>query len=239
MSTDSTQLRPMEVGDIFGEAWKLYQENYVLFWSVTAIPLIIAAILNLFVLGGLLGYILSEVAIGAIVWAVSARYLGRAIEAMEPYSQIGAGQFVQLIISELLATIVIVIGLVFLIVPGIYLAVKLALIPQAIVIERQSIFGAWSRSWQLTDGHFWRTLGVGILIVLVAMGAAIVAGILAAALGKLGGIAGPIINILAFPFVYGAATMLYYDLRHRKEGFGQVATAAPAGSPMGGTPEPV
>lgn len=238
MTTDSTQLRPMEVGDIFGEAWTLYQENFVLFWSVLAIPLIIAAILNLIIFGGIVGGILSDVAIGAIVWAISARYLGRAIDAMEPYRQIGAGQFVQLVISMILAGIVIAIGLIFFIIPGIFLAVKLAFIPQAIVIERQSIFGAWGRSWELTASHFWRVLGVGILIILVYLGAAFVGAILAAPFGRLGGLVGPIINIIAFPYVYGAGTMLYYDLRHRKEGFGQASPVTPTTTPMEG-PQPV
>jgi hypothetical protein len=50
---------------------------------------------------------------------------------------------------------------------AIWLATKLALVPSAIVLERLGIGAAMRRSWGLTRGFFWKTLGVILLIGLI------------------------------------------------------------------------
>lgn len=57
-------------------------------------------------------------------------------------------------------------GVLFLIIPGIYLSVKFALIPAAFVHERVGIGDAFSRSWFLTNNFWWITFG---LIILMSM----------------------------------------------------------------------
>ncbi len=50
---------------------------------------------------------------------------------------------------------------------GVWLTTKLALVPSAIVLERLGIGAAMKRSWRLTVGYFWKTLGVIVLIGLI------------------------------------------------------------------------
>ncbi|WP_141692875.1 hypothetical protein [Leifsonia xyli] len=50
---------------------------------------------------------------------------------------------------------------------AIWINTKLAIVPSAIVIERLPIGAAVSRSWRLTTGYFWRTLGVIVLIAVI------------------------------------------------------------------------
>ena len=47
---------------------------------------------------------------------------------------------------------------------ALWLGTKLAFVPAAIVLERRSIRGAIVRSWTLTQGYFWRTLGIILLV---------------------------------------------------------------------------
>ncbi|ALJ21279.1 glycerophosphoryl diester phosphodiesterase membrane domain-containing protein [Microbacterium sp. No. 7] len=47
-----------------------------------------------------------------------------------------------------------------------WLTVKLLLVPAAIVIEHATIRGAIARSWRLTRGRFWSTLGIVVIISL-------------------------------------------------------------------------
>ncbi len=100
---------------------------------------------------------------------------------------------------------------------------------QAVVLEDQNSTGALRRSWRLVGGSFWRVLGIigliGILIYVLSLAITAVAGVIffvvpslvvrAAANTLLTGMVG----ILLTPIQIAALTLLYYDLRIRKEGF--------------------
>jgi membrane-anchored glycerophosphoryl diester phosphodiesterase (GDPDase) len=47
---------------------------------------------------------------------------------------------------------------------ALWLGTKLAFVPAAIVLERLPIRAAIARSWTLTRGYFWRTLGIQLLV---------------------------------------------------------------------------
>ena len=49
----------------------------------------------------------------------------------------------------------------------IWLGIKLSVVPSVIVLERTGVIPAIRRSWRLTDGYFWRTLGVQYLIAFI------------------------------------------------------------------------
>lgn len=53
---------------------------------------------------------------------------------------------------------------------SLWLSTKLLLVPSAIVLEHASVLGAIGRSWHLTRGRFWPTLGI-ILVISVSFGA--------------------------------------------------------------------
>jgi hypothetical protein len=54
-----------------------------------------------------------------------------------------------------------------LVVVAIWLGIKLSVVPSIIVLERVGVSQAIRRSWRLTDGYFWRTLGVQYLIAFI------------------------------------------------------------------------
>jgi hypothetical protein len=63
--------------------------------------------------------------------------------------------------------ILIVLGALALIALGVWLFTKLAVVPSAIVMERAPLRVAVARSWQLTNGSFWKTFGVLFLITAI------------------------------------------------------------------------
>ncbi|MDR8393203.1 hypothetical protein NC796_18755 [Aliifodinibius sp. S!AR15-10] len=68
---------------------------------------------------------------------------------------------------SILSGLIILFGMIFLIIPGIFLFVKFTLIPATYVNERQGISKSFSRSWNLTTNHWWFTFGLTIVIGLI------------------------------------------------------------------------
>ncbi|MEI5584932.1 MULTISPECIES: hypothetical protein [unclassified Agromyces] len=128
-----------------------------------------------------------------------------------------------------------------LIVLGAWLGTKLALVPSVIVLERAGIAASIRRSWALTNGAFWRTFGVILLVGLILSVAAqvvvqpvsllgtVLAMVLDPAAGEtyLAITVGTTIATLVLSILIGAITsvvqaaliaVIYIDLRMRTEG---------------------
>jgi hypothetical protein len=113
-----------------------------------------------------------------------------------------------------------------------YLSVSFLFLPQAVVLERSSILRAFRRSWTLVRGSWWRVLGIWLLLSIlvgVVNTVAVQVVLLAVVIGHQDsgslsyqlvnrGLSG-IVSTLVQPVQLGALTLLYYDLRIRKEGF--------------------
>jgi hypothetical protein len=123
-----------------------------------------------------------------------------------------------------------------------WLSTKLALVPSVLMLERLSLRAAVTRSWSLTGGYFWKTLGITLLVSVIVQ---TVASVIAAPLqliisfgtvlinpnGDNTGlaIAGIVVYLLTIMLsvVFGAISsvvmsatpaLIYIDIRMRKEG---------------------
>jgi hypothetical protein len=105
---------------------------------------------------------------------------------------------------------------------------KLALGIQTVVLERLSPWAALRRSWRLTNGSFWRIVGFYVVIGIVS---AIMSGILDGLSGLLVStaplatragvevVASGVVAIFTSPFLLILLTLVYYDIRIRREAF--------------------
>lgn len=132
------------------------------------------------------------------------------------------------------------------------IALRFLFVTQAVVLEDHGPIGALRRSWQLIRGSFWRVLGIVVLLVIlvqIVMGIPVI--IMTMVLSfTLGGAADPLQNyllrqsitvltsyaaqILVLPIYLSAYTLLYYDLRVRKEGYDLQLRAAHVANPTAG-----
>jgi uncharacterized membrane protein len=134
----------------------------------------------------------------------------------------GFEAFTPLFAAVVLAAIGIAIGLLALLVPGIYLAVRWYFVPQAVVIEGARGPAALTRSSELVRGFWWRTF----LLVLLANVAVGIPGVLmlipftAIATSSdqaVWALVGTILTTsVTTPFVALYSTLLYYDLLARR-----------------------
>ena len=114
-----------------------------------------------------------------------------------------------------------------------FFIVRLMFFPQMVVLEGRGPLEALSRSWQLVRGSFWRVLGTVILISLLVQILIIIPGLIFGGIigfvfsdpqdfaiqQSLSTLVGYIAQILFLPVSIIAYTLLYYDLRVRKEGY--------------------
>jgi hypothetical protein len=99
--------------------------------------------------------------------------------------------------------------------------------PVVATIERHGPISSLRRSWQLSSGFRWRIVGLVLLLVVLFVVLLVfvifLVGLIAAANQTAGAIAVVIALFAAvplwMPLFFGTMTVLYYDLRVRKEGF--------------------
>ena len=238
----------MGVGEVLGEAWKLYTKFFVRFFVIAIIVFAIVNLLNALIVAlvghgsgirALLTLVTLIISIvgsfwlqGALVYAVDDvrdgkidATVGQVFDRVRPH--LGT-----LILAGILAGLGIAVGFVFLIVPGLILLTWWCLIVPAIVLEGKSVGESFGRSRELVRGHAWTVLGV---IVLTGLMIAVAAGILNAIFSFLGPflrtwIGGSISSAVVGPFFAVALTLMYFKLRDLKEpaAAAPVAPAEPA-----------
>jgi hypothetical protein len=134
----------------------------------------------------------------------------------------GFEAFTPIFFAVLLAAAGVAAGLLLLIVPGIYVFVRWYFVPQTVVIEDARGPAALSKSWDLTAGFWWRTLGVLVIGNLAALLPAVLLSAPLAAVAEstdraLWSLIGAIATeTLTAPFLALLSTLLYYDLRARR-----------------------
>jgi hypothetical protein len=233
---------PRDVGRLFGDALSVYRRYLGLFIVLSAAVVIPA---DLIVQGIGLEMLTSsydespsvaEAFIPSIVEFLVVMPIVAAI-CIYALHQIAAGErppagqvfvagfeaFTPLFGAVVLAALGIALGFILLIVPGIYLAIRWYLVPQAVVIEGARGAGALARSSQIVQGHWWRTLGLVVLanVAIVIPGLILVLPFSAIAestdraVWQL--IGSTIATSVTTPFVALFSTLLYYDLRARHE----------------------
>lgn len=112
-----------------------------------------------------LGLIISALTQAALTRATVAESEGRKASMGESIAA-GVRVLLPLIILSILLAVGVMIGFVFLIVPGVILYCMWAVAVPALVEERRGVFGSFGRSRELTRGARWKVFGI-LLVVLV------------------------------------------------------------------------
>lgn len=113
------------------------------------------------------------------------------------------------------------------------LLVRFIFTVQAVVLEGLGPIAALGRSWTLMRGSFWRVLGIIVLIyiliqIITLVPAALLGGVIGAVFSELdqfmlqqslSQLVGYVIQVFVLPLQLIGYTLLYYDVRVRKEGF--------------------
>ena len=238
--------RPRDLGAIVSTAFTTWWEHLGIFIALAALPVFPAVVLLDGVWGGTLDDPdTARVAPQIVSFAVQTLVVAPLVTAMHVLVVLGLARgehpaigdalrsglrvLPAVVVAVLLYTLAVALGFVALIVPGIFLAVRLYFTAQAAVVDGARGTAALRRSWSLVEDLWWRTFG--ILIVL-----ALLAGLLALPLGFVTQMVGQsadngplfvlgtaIAQTVTLSFTALAGTILFFDLRTRKA---HVAVAA-------------
>jgi hypothetical protein len=141
----------------------------------------------------------------------------------------------------LLFGLVVLLGTFAVILPGIWLAVAFSVAVPALLLERLGPWAAMRRSFRLVRGRWWATFGALLVgYLLIGILGALISGIvmvvpsliadgntLAGAIGAVVG--GTLGSVLTTPYSAAVITLVYFDLRVRKEGLDLQLIAEGAG----------
>ena len=175
------------------------------------------------VLGALISFAVTILASGAIIQSVGRHFLGRPVLVQGSYEYAWA-RFPKLLGATMLFLLILIVPFVFSIfiigIPLLIFAiVALLFVTHAVAIEQLGPTDAVKRSWNVVQGNWWRTFGFFMGIVLAVIGATLIIFLpvgffLPAVLTALVSTA---FSALVTPPYFIAITVLYFDIRVRKE----------------------
>jgi uncharacterized membrane protein len=73
------------------------------------------------------------------------------------------------VLANLLVSVIIGLGIILLIVPGIIFACKLAFVSYLVVDKKMDVIPAVKESWRMTTGHAWKIFFMGLLAIPIAL----------------------------------------------------------------------
>jgi hypothetical protein len=239
---------PQSIGGVLDNGFKLFRESFLqVFFLAVAMSLVSAPInyaapyllqngrtpnvVATIVGAGLLVALIASIVVGAIVARIDGVARGEPVSLGDALS-IGVNRLPAFIVSWILAALVVSLGLILLIVPGLILAIWFLFGPYAVIVERVGPLQSLGYSRALVRGHWWRTAAivtiVGIILGVVYTVLGLVATISivtnpeAASAGQLPWyvqfVVSPLLGGVAGPFGYSMLLAIYYDLKLRHEG---------------------
>lgn len=83
----------------------------------------------------------------------------------------------EVVLAYLLLVVIVTIGIVLLVIPGIILGCRLAFVPYLVVDKKYKATQAIEESWNMTKGFGWKIFGMGLLSFLIVIGGLILLGV--------------------------------------------------------------
>jgi hypothetical protein len=163
-----------------------------------------------------IGVITTAVLQAAILRGAAHASIGDPVDIRSSY-QWGLRRFGSVLLVSIMVGLIVAVGFILLIIPGLIFLVFLSVSVPALVVEGLRGREALRRSWNLVRTNFWH---VAAVVVVAAIITGVVSGILSA-IGGSNRVVGAIFNIIGqvitAPYSALVTILLYLDLRARHE----------------------
>ena len=227
--------RDLDVGGVLSRIFGIYGDQAGILLPAAAVVFVIQAIIAavlvsiapvLILVALLINVVASTLYAGMVVELVSDVQDGRRDHTAGSLVKAVTGVVVMLIAAGFVVGILVAIGFVLLIIPGLILLTIFSVVAPAIVIERKGVFDAMSRSRELVKDNGLKVFAVIVVVFLITVVLSAIIGAIGGAAGDAGAIVAQIIaSVLTAPVAALATAVLYFELRRAK---GEVGPAPDA-----------
>lgn len=227
------QVSRISIGKLFRSSFTIYKLAIGRFW-LSVLALLIPAVV-LFLIARLFGApsfgFFLFISLG-VLWLVIAYFWfqGMVVKIIEDVEENGrivrsigemfsstSAQIPNLFILAAASLGVVYVGYVFLIIPGIIVALKLYVSVPALFVDGQPVFATMSRSAALTRENLWRIFWIQVIVsVLVGLLFLIVVAIMEQDY-EIGLVLGLLAGVALIPYLAMFPTMVYFALRETKQ----------------------
>jgi hypothetical protein len=227
------EFAPLNLGGLLEETSAVYRRNFrsfVLIALLPQIPLFVFSLLpeleswvfqvSVFAIFFLLYFL----AAAATVRAVALQYTERPIDVADCYGKAWF-KVISLVVSNmafglaLIGAIVTIVGIPLFF----YLIVVWYFFIECIMVEKTGPMAALWRSRDLVRGSYWRIIGIAVVYTVIVLALSVISllitGLFANSSVVLGGCAGVGLSAVAAPITWIGKTLVYFDLRVRKENY--------------------
>ena len=244
--------KKLDTARVFERIFEIYRDQFTLLIPAALVVFVPVAILSGLIYAGDVG-ILGALIVAALGTIATYWFQGMVVEAardiLDGRRDHTVGSLMRsvvpvigpLLIAGILAGFAIGLGLLLLIVPGLYLLTIWAVLAPVIVIERRDALGAFGRSRELVRGHGWQVFGViVVLFVLQFVVTAVIQALANSVADSVVGysLADLIVRLLVAPLSALAAAVMYFELKALR-GEPVLDTGAGGQVPPGGAPATV
>lgn len=149
---------------------------------------------------GLMGMVIGLFIAAPVGYGVSWVFLKLIRREDFDVSDVFAGfkdNYLNVILANLLVAAIVIAGILFLIIPGIIFACKLAFVPYLVMDKKMDAVDAVKTSWNMTKGYTWTIFLIGLLAIPIA-----ILGLLMLVVGL----------IPAIMWIEGASAAIYYNV---------------------------
>jgi hypothetical protein len=246
-----SDFRPRSSSEILDASFEIYRRHFAVFIAISvfaAIPSAIASYIAEPVMSlprangfytssmvALTGLFIAPFTEGSMASAASAAYLGRPVD-FEQSLRAAFSHPGRLFVAMVTKWILLALGLVLFIAPGLLIFKRYFALPMTVLFENNTVGDAVSRSRDLSNGNGKRIFSLNGGVLLFSMLVMLMLGQTISSLshGVVAAVARLILNMTVSPFGTIVATLLYYDIRIRREGYDieLMTQALDAASPM-------
>lgn len=245
---------PQPIGGVLDDAIKLYRASFRGCWPIAAGAALITGLISMwltfslfnsalgsinarafsgfsqpkFMLGNIVNYLVQIAGYGALIVYQNAVGDGEAEPSLSDVLAVTWSRFWSGVLAAFVAGLVIGVGMVLLLVPGIYLLGALCLAPVCVFAGATGPMQALHESRELVRGHWWRTTTIATVALIIMMVLSAIVSLFAGAIFafrhdpvalQLSIRAVSIIAVVfTLPMMPAALLAIYHDLKLRREG---------------------
>lgn len=197
-------------GAAYGHGWRQIWKYFPVLLGITLLMMIIGGVPGILQRGeageyALLSSAYQVLVLGPVSYGCYFAYLRAARGERPAVADLfaGFGNYWQVVLANFVVGLIVILGLLFLVVPGLVFICKFLFVPYLVVERRMRAFDAMNESWRMTEGHGW-TLFLAVLLAI----AVAIAGVMAFGVGV-------IVSIMWIGVAFGALYLAIDNERAR------------------------